>query len=177
MGTTPSLAIPYVEPADALANFPVQDKAKADRLEAIHYRAQGARLRVSALAVPAATETTVLLDNAIGALIGITYTSGTGTFTITTAGTYLVNANLTWSASETTGFRHLRLLKNGALFDQRGRLGPTSTGATEQLSLTRTLILAANDTLNLAAYSSVATSLVPHATFANVALELYRLGL
>jgi hypothetical protein len=33
MGTTPALGIPYVEPTDLLANYPVADKAQADRVE------------------------------------------------------------------------------------------------------------------------------------------------
>jgi hypothetical protein len=37
MGTTPNVAIPYVEPSDPLANYPTQDKAKADRLEVLLY--------------------------------------------------------------------------------------------------------------------------------------------
>lgn len=35
MGTTPKALIPYIEPTDLLANYPTQDKAQADRLEAI----------------------------------------------------------------------------------------------------------------------------------------------
>lgn len=35
MGTTVTTAIPYVEPTDTLANYPTQDKAKADRLEVL----------------------------------------------------------------------------------------------------------------------------------------------
>jgi hypothetical protein len=35
MGTTPILKIPYVEATDLLANYPVADKAQADKMEAV----------------------------------------------------------------------------------------------------------------------------------------------
>lgn len=35
MGSTANRQIPYVEPTDALANFPTADKAQADRLDAL----------------------------------------------------------------------------------------------------------------------------------------------
>ena len=38
MGTTPKYTIPYIEPTDLLASYPTQDKAQADRLEAIFAR-------------------------------------------------------------------------------------------------------------------------------------------
>jgi hypothetical protein len=35
MGSTPNSVIPYIDPTDALSNYPVSDKAQADRLDAL----------------------------------------------------------------------------------------------------------------------------------------------
>lgn len=37
MASTPKMLIPYVDPTFALANFPTDDKAKADRLDVLLY--------------------------------------------------------------------------------------------------------------------------------------------
>lgn len=48
MGTTPNLAIPYIEPTDLLANYPTQDKAQADRLEVLLYDTGWVAVTISA---------------------------------------------------------------------------------------------------------------------------------
>jgi hypothetical protein len=176
MGTTPNAAIPYVEPTDALANYPVQDKAQADRIDTLLQSASASYLRTGAVTIPGATQTTVLLDTAIRPLEAITYNAGTGTFTLPVAGRYLFLGNLTWKGTDTGGYRQIRLLKAGALTDLREQVGPQLAGADEYQSIARVISVAANDTFALAAFSSMATSLVVNASRTYVALELYRLG-
>lgn len=175
MGTTPSLAIPYVEPTDALANFPAQDKAQALRIDTALQQVSASYLRGAAAAIAAGTQVVILFDTAIRPLVGITYNAGTGAFTVPVDGRYLVVGTLTWQNTPTGAYRQTRLLKNGSLADLREGHIPAYS-ATPFYEIVRTIQMTAGETLQIAAYTTQATNLEVNSVRTYVAMEIWRLG-
>lgn len=153
MGTTPKYAIPYVEPADLLANYPTQDKAQADRIEALLGTAPIMAMGVmTANYSPAAN-----VDVPIGwgsfpvSHASLPWTGGAGRcdFTALVAGTYLFEATLKLerNTANPTARQQLMVWKNGAtVFNVFQLSNPTTY---ESLSITRMLKLVVNDKVGL----------------------------
>lgn len=153
MGTTPVYAIPYVEPGDALANFPTQDKAKADRLEAIF-----ATPLIMAMGTKAANYTPAAnADIPVGwdafpiTDPSLVYTGGAGRcdWTIGVAGTYLVEGQLKLERNTTnpTARQQIMIYKNGASAFIAYKLSNATTY--ETLNIVRSMRLVVGDKVGL----------------------------
>lgn len=159
MGTTPVYAIPYVEPSDALANFPVADKAQADAVEAAlvgQTPGQWCDLVANAVqAMASSTETLINLNTGIQQPAG-QWASGSNV-KILAAGLYQVV--LTYSfASNATGSRIVLLKANGV--SARGwNVGGAATVANITGTITMLRRFSVNDTVAMAQYQSSGSSL------------------
>jgi hypothetical protein len=155
MGTTPKLAIPYVEPADLLANYPVADKAQADRVEYLlatdptprASRYKSAPQPIDTAAVPF----TVLYDVDLGDGTGITYNAASGVFTVPTSGVYQVNASIHFQVGAGTGSLRLIIVING----QQKLVLIDKNSVSFSMMGSRAYRLAAGDTIAIQAQSSI----------------------
>jgi len=102
MGTTPIYGIPYIEPTDALANYPTQDKAQAEAVEAAlatYATPRAARYKSATQSLTANVWAPVAFegDEPGQSSAGITYAGGI--FTVAREGVYLVNTALLFAGT------------------------------------------------------------------------------
>jgi hypothetical protein len=173
MGTTPILAIPYVDPAAKPAAYPAADKAKADRLEAVLTgtgAAFGWARQTAAQSVPNGVLTTLtglVLDTAS---TGVTL-SGTS-LRCPTAGLYLVTAAVTFTHNPTNG-RALFIRRGGTVVLRVvSAVGDNTTG-TAAGSLV--LPCAAGDLIDVGAYQSSGAALSTDPNSNGCSFQLARL--
>jgi hypothetical protein len=155
MGTTPLYGIPYVEPTDLLANYPVADKAKADRLEVLLTMGCSARHRNSGdIAMGAGTDVTIdyngiLVDDPVN----LPYASGT--WTVKLAGVYLIAISTFWQAVSAVGpTQYTKIYRNGVSGPQAIQY-PTTTARYSTQNLVNVNRYAVNDTIKIVCNQSV----------------------
>jgi hypothetical protein len=161
VGTTPVYAIPYVEPGDALANFPTQDKAKADRLEALF----GARMISSTYhltsgnqSIPAATDTVINFNSPGPAVDAVNLPYSGGVWTVKQAGLYLLLASLFYEKASSGSPRiYTAWQLNGTTFAQQIDVAETANYQT--LPITALKVLAVNDQVRIIGRSDIAITI------------------
>jgi hypothetical protein len=157
MGTTPILAIPYIEPGDLVTTYPTQDKAQAERLEAFLAPVFGNYARTVNQPIATGTATTVI-GSQVAAEGGITLNVATGEVTIPAPGLYLLTG---WAAfvPNAAGYRYSWWVRNG------GRVAnahwPTSTITSSEFSVPLTALArcAAGDKISYQVQQSSGVSL------------------
>ena len=171
MGTTPKLAIPYVEPADKLADFPAQDKAQAQKVEDLLSTAQpfasGGRTADYTFSTPS-SDYVIGWDTFPDSHAQLPYTGGADRCDWTTnlAGLYVCVGWVTWAVS-TTGACQLRITKNGKSSVVQNTYRGFNNYSPETQFVQRVLRCVAGDKIGLGARITGTTSQVMSGTIPN----------
>lgn len=140
---------------------------------AVPFRAQGVHVRLTTdQTIPNTTLTTVIyqtVDRDDSA--DISYNTGTGVFTVTTAGWYLITAAAMWLSNNTgTRFHAVRVNAAQTVSDRRAAMGGSES------TITTALYLATNDQVDVVVYQSSGGNLALIASYARTRCSVVRIG-
>lgn len=112
------------------------------------------RARTATQSVGNASYTDILWDTDEASGGGLTYTAGTGVFTVTEAGRYRVSTQVSFAVSNTTGQRVIQLLIGSTVVGQSAQIKPADTSYPVTCVLSKTINCAVGDTIKVRAYQS-----------------------
>lgn len=130
MGTTPIFAIPYVEPTDTLATFPVSDKAQALAVEAAMALPSWGEWRLNSNQSVASATSTVVSLAYIQGTGSADFSTAAGEVTVNKAGIYVAVAQVSLISPSTAVGNRFGYLMVNAVTQQRGSVTPSPNTAT-----------------------------------------------
>lgn len=133
---------------------------------------RAAYTRKGAMSFVASTPTPIPWDTVEEPATGISFS--VDTFTIQSAGTYLITCALYFQNRADTGYNQLRIYKNGSLYDYTAE--PTDDNVGFQVAMSRQMQLNVGDTIQINAYTIPAGALSVTPSYNTNCVQIVRLS-